>query len=62
MLSKSVNRLGVLNMQFGHAALFRQSVRSFASGGQYDVCVIGGGPGGKSLLNLQVLISFPDTQ
>lgn len=50
MLSKTVNRLGSLNMHFhnlhGHA-LLRQSVRSFAAGGQYDVCVIGGGPGGK---------------
>jgi hypothetical protein len=51
MLSKSVSRLGSLNMHFGQNVqgqnLLRHTIRSFAAGGQYDVCVIGGGPGGK---------------
>ena len=51
MLSKTVSRLGSLNMQFNQnlngQQLLRQTVRNFAAGGQYDVCVIGGGPGGK---------------
>ena len=51
MLSKSISRLGSLNVQFAQNVqgqnLVRHSVRSFASGEPYDVCVIGGGPGGK---------------
>jgi hypothetical protein len=51
MITKTAQRLGILNTQFSHGiqgqSLLRQSVRAFASGGQYDVCVIGGGPGGK---------------
>lgn len=62
MLSKSVSRLGALNMQFNHnlhgQSLLRQSVRSFAAGGQYDVCVIGGGPGGKLKFNFLVAMQF----
>lgn len=50
MLSRTVSRLGSLNFQFNHnlhgQSLLRQSVRNFAAGGQYDVCVVGGGPGG----------------
>ena len=51
MLSKSVTRLSYLNSHFSNPLLRQQLLlnpsRAFSAGGQYDVCVIGGGPGGK---------------
>ena len=62
MLSKTVSRLGSLNIQLGHGIhgqqLLKHSVRSFASGGQYDVCVIGGGPGGKWFESIPIYWTF----
>merc|ERR1712086_552320 len=51
MLSKTFLRMGQLNGQFTPALqsqglLGKQTLRTFAAGGQYDVCVVGGGPGG----------------
>jgi dihydrolipoamide dehydrogenase len=50
MLSKTAARLGVINTHFNKSVIRQQMLysplRAFSAGGQYDVCVIGGGPGG----------------